>query len=275
MAQKWIDMHVHTRYCGHASLSAVAAAEAAVAQRLSSIGFTGHFPYPPDHQADLDNCVIPSVDFEAYWRDISEVQDAWASKLTVRRGVEIDYLPAHTDWARKALSRLDLDVVLGSVHSLDGVTIDYDDAHLAPHFEALGGVNGLWERYWAAIVGLIESGLCDVLAHLDLPRKLVTLAPQRDYRERLEGIIDAMLRHNLVMEINTGGIDRACDRSVYPAEWIIRRAVARGIPLTLGSDAHHPDEIARHFDIVIPWLRALGVTQVMDFSQRQALPVVL
>ena len=264
-----IDHHAHTAFCGHAEGSPLEMAQSALKKGLAAIGFAGHCPYPPGYMPDLPRCVIPQADFQPYWDAVGQTQKAMAGRIRVLRGLEVDDMPGHVDWTRGFLHDLDLDFVLGSVHILRDVTIDYRDAHVIPLVEALGGVEGLWSLYWDRVEALVRSGLVDMLAHPDLPRKLAILRPASDDRERVDAVLDAMRSHDVVLEVNTGGIDRAADRAAYPAEWILKRALQRGIPISLGSDAHCPREVGRYFPETISRLKAMGFGELTVVEGRR------
>jgi histidinol-phosphatase (PHP family) len=57
-----------------------------------------------------------------------------------------------------------------------------------------------------------------------------------------------MRQKNMALEVNTAGIAQRGEP--YPARWIIDEAVALGIPLSAGSDAHRPEEVGRSFHLL-------------------------
>ncbi|MCK5147837.1 histidinol-phosphatase HisJ [bacterium] len=269
MLNFFVDMHIHTHYCGHASGSIIETVETAIIRGLHGIAFTCHCPYPAGFKGDIDNAVMLMDSLEDYWNDTTKARNHFSGKLEIRRGIEIDFIPGYEHESEQILTGKTYDVVLGSIHMLDGITIDYSDCHLESHMEALGSVDGIWNKYWNQLEALIHSDLCDVITHFDLPRRLVSLKPEKDYYERVEAIFDAMLARGKVMEINTGGIDRACDGKSYPALWIMKMAAERKLPICLGSDAHAPGEVGRYFDIVSQQLLNLGFKTIVDFIMRE------
>src|SRR3989339_1028505 len=49
-------------------------------------------------------------------------------------------------------------------------------------------------------------------------------------------------------EVNTSGFSHRGEQ--YPARGILEEAIALGVPLVAGSDAHRPSEVGRHFERV-------------------------
>ena len=85
----------------------------------------------------------------------------------------------------------------------------------------------------------------------------------------IEHILDLIKANDLVLEINTGGIDRTTTQEPYPSFEILQRAVHKGIEITLGSDAHRPEEIGRYFEQILKLVKGLGWNQVVTFEGRQ------
>lgn len=42
-----------------------------------------------------------------------------------------------------------------------------------------------------------------------------------------------------------------------------------GVQVTLGSDAHQPNQVARHFDSAIALLKEVGYSKITRFRNRQ------
>ncbi|RQV94535.1 histidinol-phosphatase HisJ [bacterium] len=263
------DYHLHTRHCGHASGSVDEMIRMAIQKGFLEIGFAEHFPYPDGFEIDVPDCVVPSDLWPQYLFDVHDAQKKFGDQIQIRLGAEIDYLPGYESDTASRLSRQDYDVVFGSVHILDGIVIDYDLDYLNKRIDALGGIAGLWQKYWDNLESLIQAGLCDVIAHLDLPKKLGIGFPDTADWERIADLLDQIHARNLTIEINTGGIDRAVRREVYPTEKILRMAFEKGIDVLIGSDSHHPDQIGRYFNETLARLVEMGWRYVTVFQNRK------
>ena len=73
---------------------------------------------------------------------------------------------------------------------------------------------------------------------------------------------------NLSMELNTSGYNHQT-KEVYPSREIIEKCVKLDIGLTLGSDAHRPEEVGRHYDRALALLKASGESQLAVFKRRK------
>lgn len=261
------DLHIHSAYCGHAEGTLDEFVKAAIQLGLTEIGFAGHFPYPLDFKEPVADCVIPEFFFPVFVSEVDELREIYSDSITIHLAVEVDYLPGFMEKTKTMCQKFSFDYVYGSVHIVDGVPIDYSEDVLLQHIEKLGGVDGLWEKYWQSLEGLIESELCQVIAHLDLPKKFSAAHPIPDQSKRVESILSLIKDRDIVLEINTGGIDRSYLREPYPSVSILHQAAKKGIDVTLGSDAHRPEEVGRHFRETAKILKSLGWKRVVVFEE--------
>ncbi|MFX0125613.1 MAG: PHP-associated domain-containing protein, partial [Candidatus Hodarchaeota archaeon] len=58
-------------------------------------------------------------------------------------------------------------------------------------------------------------------------------------------------------------------RQMYPNQDIIRELNQRKIPITLGSDAHSPQDIGFRFEDVFEKTKKWGLTELCQFSRRE------
>lgn len=136
---------------------------------------------------------------------------------------------------------------IGSIHAirLDGGLVRHNDAVSAEGRQA----------YMEAWVGNAERLAAempvDVMAHPTLTTKpLRQLDPEEVWSEALE--------ERLVNALHRAGIAFEVSNRYPPHERILRRAVARGVRISLGSDGHLPHQVA---DLAMPlaMARAAGV----------------
>jgi len=66
------------------------------------------------------------------------------------------------------------------------------------------------------------------------------------HRRQITEIFQAMLEKGMALEVNTSGFSHRGEQ--YPAREILEEAIALGVPLVAGSDAHRPSEVGRHFE---------------------------
>lgn len=200
-------------------------------------------------------CRYRLEDYDLHRRDLTE------AGLPVRFGLEVDHVPGKTDALRAFLDQREWDLLLGSVHWLGDFPIDLDPAYWHGHEP-----DAIWEAYTTAVEDLCASGLYDVLTHPDLP-KLFGHQPRRDPQDWYRRIAQALTAANMAIEINTNGMNRPVT-ALYPEDAFLREAYSRGVPISLGSDAHEPTRVGEHFDQAVALARGVGYDRFVTFQAR-------
>jgi histidinol-phosphatase (PHP family) len=114
---------------------------------------------------------------------------------------------------------------------------------------------------------MAASGLFDIAAHLDLPKKF-GFRPRCDVDRLIAETLDAIAEARMVVEVNTNGWHCPC-REPYPSAAILERCRRRDIAVTLSADAHHPSHLLRDFPAAAEMLRDAGYEQVARFAGRE------
>ena len=189
--------------------------------------------------------------------------------LPVLIGIEMDWIPDRVDHIRALLAAHPFDIVLGSVHWLGDLAVDHPDY---PCWDSLGP-HETWARYLDELAAAAGSGLFDVLAHPDLPKVFGTPMPA-SLAARRDEVIAAIAESGVAVECSSAGLRKPC-RALYPdPDWLaaFRRA---GVPVTLSSDAHRPEDVARDYPTAVAALRGAGYDTITRFRARQPEQVAL
>jgi histidinol-phosphatase (PHP family) len=88
----------------------------------------------------------------------------------------------------------------------------------------------------------------------------------------IEAALDALAASGAALELNT---DRVSDPAgvMYPSPAILRAARARGIPLTIDSDAHEAEHVGRFWDEAIAMAWEAGYRETLRLSDRELVPL--
>jgi histidinol-phosphatase (PHP family) len=255
-----VDYHVHTSRCGHAVGRLEDYIQTALSLGLSEMGFSDHFPllHCDDRTLSMGLDELP-----LYIREVEEMRDRFPG-LRVRLGIEADYIPRTVQELGELLEGLPFDYVMGSLHFVDGW--GFDDPKNVDGY-AHRDIYALWTRYFDLLGDVAECGLFDVLAHPDLIKKF-GYRPHEDVSGLYEGCLDRVAGAGLVVEVNTAGLRKPVGE-IYPGEDFLRLCRERDIPVTLGSDAHHPREVGYDFEAALQLLRRVGYGEITLFSGRQ------
>jgi histidinol-phosphatase (PHP family) len=252
-----VDYHLHLRdseeRIAHSADAVEAFVETAAARGVDEIGFTEHDYYFRqtrrvwDRPYQTERCVY---DLDAY---VEAVVEAKRRGLPVKLGLEVDYVGERQHELGAILKPYPWDYLLGSVHWIDRLSVDGGPER---GVWAEWPVEEVWRRYFEALADLAASGHVDVLAHPDLA-KIFGLRPERIEYPDLAGV---------TLEISTAGRYKPVGE-LYPDVALLQHA---GLPITLASDAHAPQNVGRDFAHALELARAAGYDTVTVFEGRQA-----
>jgi histidinol-phosphatase (PHP family) len=262
-----VDYHMHLRDSDERIDYSVEAAEkfveAAAERGVDEIGFTEHVYYFEqtrslwDQQYMLERCIY---DLDTY---VGAVVEAKERGLPVKLGLEVDYFPGTEADLRDTVSPYPWDYLLGSVHFVDGFPVDQEPGlveKLGPH-EA-------WRRYFVWLRNAARSGLFDSLSHPDLVRHHGGRPDAQTVQWLHEETADAIEAAGVCVEVSSAGLHKPVGEP-YPDPQLLEACQARGVPITLASDAHAPQNVGRDLDRAIDLARAAGYETLTVFDRRQ------
>ncbi len=265
-----VDYHMHLRDPDEKldfSVSAVERfVERAAERRVDEIGFTEHVYYFAqtrelwDRPYQLERC---KYDLDEY---CAAVVDAKSQGLPVKLGLEVDYVPGRERELRDVLHPYSWDYLLGSVHWIEGHSVDSaPDRGLWAHLP----VGEVWRRYFIALRGAARSGLYDVLSHPDLVKIFGMRPGEEETALHHEETADAIEASGVAVEISTAGLRKPVGE-LYPDPGFLEACRSRGVPITTASDAHVPELVGEEFDRAIDLARKAGYETVTVFESRKS-----
>jgi histidinol-phosphatase (PHP family) len=160
--------------------------------------------------------------------------------------------------------------VLGSVHFVDGWA--FDDPDKRDRYSEWE-IRELWERYFRDLIAAAESGLADVIGHIDLVKKF-GYVPEGDLGALYADVAAALAGTGVAVEVNTAGLRKPC-AELYPSAKLLSALHAAGVPVTVGSDAHAPAEVGSAWDEARAALLDAGYRSAVIFRSRLAEEVPL
>ncbi len=272
------DYHIHPNYSIDAEGSIEEHCEMALARGLREIAFTTHLDTDPV----ADDCYVnvrgktvstrSSEWLENYEQSVRAADDTYKDKgLRVRLGVEVDYIDDIEPSLPDCFHNTDFDIILGSMHLIDHIAISAkgraEQAFVNYSVEELG------HKYYSKLIDAVESGLFDIIAHIDLYRRY----GQEFYGEGIRSIwkpyikdlARAMKKHHVGFEINTSTLRKGLEQPM-PEPEIVRHLRDEGISIvTVGSDAHTPKDVGAGIETSYTLLKNVGYTEVTLFERRR------
>lgn len=159
--------------------------------------------------------------------------------IRLKFGLEVCYSPEHESDIAKIKQLYSFDFVTGSIHFIDGWAF----SHLRQRWEKKDyDIDKLYERYYALMLSLINSGLFSGVAH---PQSLQCYGayPQKDYRHIYLQLAQALCENGMYIEENSGLAINYGDRRLGMNLDMLECMVKCGVPVYTASDAHLPANV--------------------------------
>jgi histidinol-phosphatase (PHP family) len=258
-----VDYHCHTSFSQDCDYSMVEQVRAAIAKGVKEIAFTEHEDYNADDPTSF------YFDHTAYWRDIAHYRQQFADEIVIRGAVEISEPHRYVENVQRLLSSFEWDVVLGSLHWLDG---QYN-TFLPSFFTAFGNWRESFRRYFVEMQTLAARGDFDILSHIDYPARYgyAAFGEQYDIAEwevEIKAVLKEIIARGKGIEINTNPLRRKRSEPNPPAIVVKWFRELGGVHLTVGSDSHSPHHVGAYIPEAISIARRAGFTHITTYNKR-------
>ncbi len=221
------------------------------------------FDYPPQYNIDF---TFPT---DLYFTKLAALREEYRGRIAVFTGVE---LGLRTHLARQLTEYANgwpFDYVIGSIHLVG----DRDPYY--PDFFQGRSEEEAYREYFTCTLENVKLHLdaFDALGHLDYA---VRYGPCRNkyysyekYRDIIDEILKILAEHGKALECNTSGLRSGLGHT-NPHPDIIRRFVQLGGEMiTIGSDAHSPEQLGYGFQTLKDMLSGCGVSYYTEFHSRK------
>ena len=272
-----VDMHCHTDiWSPDGKQSVELLLRAAKEQGLAGVAVTDH----SDHET-----VEPSgrrwvFDVHAYKTSLAEKRKP---PSTLRRGqfpglligIEFSYFEQHAADINRLIRHGQLDFSIISLHEYRGV-----DPILQPHILYRGELPAIYERILHALAETAENiPSANIIGHYDFfsryaPFKACKIC-YRHCPAAFDRLFRAMIRNDQALEINTGTVEAlhfkrgyALQDAMPDTEILSRYRELGGRRITIGDDAHRPDDVGRCFAPTLRYLKSQGIDQLFWMEDR-------
>ncbi|MCB9137675.1 MAG: PHP domain-containing protein [Caldilineaceae bacterium] len=244
------DFHMHSTHSidGHHSIDAIC--RQAVNMGLDAIAVTDHVEW-----ISVSPRQFP--DYERYFADIEAARTRYGRDgLTVLSGAELGN-PHQYPAAADLLNAYNFDVVIGSIHWLDGRNI-----HLSSVFEGRDPY-GVYADYFAEMTRMVRLADFHILAHFDRIFMPGVDAFGPVAIARLEGpvrkMLDATVQHGKLLEVNTKLLDSRPGWNETMRTVLGWYREAGGTYVSINSDAHRAQHIGQRQAVGLELAREWGL----------------
>ncbi|HSW67369.1 MAG TPA: histidinol-phosphatase [Bacteroidales bacterium] len=267
------NLHTHSNFCDGSS-PPEDYVQVALEKGFSVLGFSSHAPLPFESKFALNH---KNVDI--YTQTIRSLSYKYAGQLEVYLSMEIDYIPGVIEDFGYWKARASLDYVIGGVHLLvtpgnedlwfiNGHNKNIFDEGLRTYFN--GDIELALRTYFNQMNRMVAEQKPDVIAHIDKIKmhnqERYFSVSDRWYLELLFETLEIVKTHGCIVEVNTRGIYKSRSKELYPNLTTLKRIKELEIPVTLSSDAHSPEELAKGYPHALDVIKSAGINELMVFS---------
>ena len=262
-AKNYFDHHLHTQFSPDADPQATMEKYIEEAKRLgiSGLVYTDHL--------DLDTPVElfqKTIEYDSYYQKYLSVKEK--IDLPIRLGIEIGYQPHLNKSLEEFLQSVPFDFVICSMHLTD--CLDYYNGD----FFIGKTQDEAYLRYFESVLEAVKNyHNYDVFGHLDYIIRYGDFDVKdysiEKYQPIIKKILKEIIKHQKGIEINTSGLRYGLNTTHPKFEVIKWFKELGGEIITLGSDAHKVNDLAKDFDVAIRLLKAAGFDRVAVFEKRQ------
>ncbi|MDR2480879.1 MAG: histidinol-phosphatase [Spirochaetaceae bacterium] len=289
---KYSCLHTHTEFCdGNGTVEDFC--QNAFEKGFVSLGFSAHAPLPKDIGTTSD-WHLNADDVNIYIDAVNNAKEKWRGKLDVYLGLEVDFIRGCAGPSDNCWQKLGLDYIIGSVHRvppldkkndwaknpenknkllcIDGTREDFE---LIINKEFEGDSRALVEAYYNDLSAMCTAGGFDILGHADLIVKNnkndIFFSTQSGwYKQCVYKLADTLAeKNNIIVEVNTGGLNRGSTTSLYPSDDILKIFMLKNIPVTINADAHSVEHLGGFYEKARVSLLASGYREYMLFNGKK------
>ena len=254
------------QFCQHAQDDLESIIKAYIDQGFAWVGITEHIPplsddmrYPDEAEAGLSADFLQQR-FIQYFQLGRELQKKYADRVELLLAFEIETYSGTKDYVNSLISQFQPDYLVGSLHHVNGIGIDYSRDYYQQALEEAGSMKQLYCDYFDSQLLMMEQFCPAVVAHFDLirafdPDYLSTLSAP-EIIEKIERNLDFIADNKLIMDFNLRGFDKGLEQ--YPSLSILKRAMAKDIAIVPGDDSHGVNSVGRNYDQGVTVLANLG-----------------
>lgn len=277
----YADYHIHTSFSDDSNEPMENQIEKAISLGLDEICFTDHVDYGVKRDRDDPRGIIirhaieygkeieqelANVDYPKYFNKLHEVKDKYKDKITIKQGLEFG---VQTITVNEFVNLYDkykdeLDFILFSMHQVNNLefwTQEFQEGKTQKEYND--------EYYKEIYETMLVYKDYSVLAHLDLMVRydLNGIYPFEKEKDNIAEILKQAIKDDKGIEVNTSSW-RYGLKDTQPSRAILKLYKDLGGKIiTVGSDAHSKDYLAKHIKDAYKILKnEIGLNQICTYN---------
>ncbi len=262
------DTHTHTNNSPDSKQTIDELCISSIEKGISAISVTDHVNMENFEETNTFNRIKQSLD------DVNYAKVEYKGNLEIYKGVEISgyyHSPFDTE---KFLKSFDFDVIIGSVHFAEYKSIDTFYSAVDFSLYDKDYINSFLSEYFKNLKMTAENMDFDILAHLTCPLRYINGKYKKEislegFDDTINEIIYIITERNISLEVNTSGIFGDYGK-YFPDESIIKKYYDMGgRSISIGSDAHCPQNVGIGFKEAKAMLKEIGFENYCYYTKRE------
>lgn len=267
------NLHTHTHFCdGQATPEAFVMK--AIDKNFSKLGFSSHAPLHFRYGFEMNFKNIGK-----YIGAIQEVKEQYKERLEIFLSLEADYIEGLTEPFENFKTDYALDYIIGAIHLVKNKnreefwfiegrdSLHYDEG-LARAFD--NDARQAVGSYYVQLREMMETQKPDIVAHMDKVamhnRERFFSTADAWYQQEVEETLEVIKSSGAILEVNTRAKYKGKSVHLSPETNILKRVKEKGIPVTISTDAHRPEELDLLWMDTAIMLREIGFEEIYTFG---------
>lgn len=269
----FVDLHTHSEYSPDSQTPLEVMLQRAAEQKVGIYALTDHVELCHPWEEETLTYTLPQSHAAAL-----RVRDTAPLQLLV--GVELAQPLQAPEKARHVLGDYEFDFVIGSVHTPAGFRDFYDlDFRELPDEEIYASL----KEYYRDYLQMAEWGQFDALAHITYPYRYLNAGKRlrhipidaSQFDEDADRVLKAVAEQGLALELNLRSLTRSPEDIPLNARYFRRFREFGGRRVTIGSDAHAPEDITVGIEQGYALLWDAGFREITYYKERRPYTIPL
>lgn len=258
------DYHVHSSFSGDCKYSMEDMVKGALEKNIKILSFTDHVDY------DYGNDELDFVfDTEDYFKELKKIKSNYKGQIEVLSGIELGMQPHLVKNINEKINLENFDFIIMSIHTVMG-----KEMHHGELFADRDLIDAYFLYYDEMLEVLDNFSNFDIVGHINLIDRYVKYMDNNtvkleEYKELIEKVLKKIIEKDKGIEINTSGIRYGINSFHPTVELLSLYKELGGEIVTIGSDAHSPDNIGFDYDDAVELLRELDFKYITTYKNRK------
>lgn len=260
-----IDSHTHCYYSPDSKSDPEDSILTAIKNNIEVLAFT-------DHVDRVDNSLDYIFDLDNYVKELNDLKERYRDRVEVLIGCEMGLNRSMNHLIEPTMADDRFDFFIGSMHTLD-------DEDIASTLRRMNGrfLDYFLHYYEEMFENIKATEGFHILGHMDYADRYVSdksvIPDFSTYRDAAAAVLEEVIRKDIVVEYNTGGLFRGLTYANPKDEILKLYRDLGGEGVCLSSDAHLPNHIGRGLPEGREHLKSLGFKRLTYFKNKKRIEV--